>query len=188
MRSTASLVVILAFAGCGPKGGTSTGGGSTGGAPAVTAFTPPARYAAMFEPGRRWRYEVHTTKEWGDGGGDGGGTSFSPLQLMGTQVVTCTVIEAESHPGGATSRIACDADGELPAEEHPVAGTWTADERGLSRDGALVLSPDDAECSEGAAQQLCFAGGGVLRGWFNSDRTTSTFEPVTAAAPVPAGS
>jgi hypothetical protein len=109
---------LVTAAACGGKPGPTRPASAPAGVPAP-------HYAALFQPGASWRYEVH--QEWvtqedpetGDGG---------EVRQESTEEVTCTVTEVVSFPGAVASRIDCGV-----SDHDPIGGLWAADASGLYR-------------------------------------------------------
>lgn len=120
-----------------PSAGASASGPE--GAPPV----PAAHYAALFQPGATWTYEVKTRSQAPDDPertGDG--------VVAGSARVVCKVEEVHPVVGGLASRIACDDS--LGYQDSVTAeGVWIATARGLwhaaempAADGAPSLPED----------------------------------------------
>jgi hypothetical protein len=113
MRAALPLLLLAA---CTPKPGATTT------APPVDngdAARYPAHYAALFEAGRSWTYQVETTHTIPDEPPD-----------VETALVRCKVAGTGAFDGGTWSQIDCDGDF---GQQQPVAGVWVADARGLYR-------------------------------------------------------
>ena len=94
---------------------------------AAPALSP--RYAARFEAGRRWTYQVDRIDEVPDE--RGAATVWRSVRAPRRRV-TCEVVAVEAYRGYAWAQIACDDERDPNGMTSP-AGTWLADGRGLYR-------------------------------------------------------
>lgn len=154
---------------------------------AVAAPALPPRYAAMFEPGRRWTYQLTRVDlvpvERGQA------TVWRSVRAPRRQV-TCAVAAAEARGGVWWAEVVCDDEVDPNGMTSP-AGTWLADARGLYRladargsalaiplalaGPPLVSARGGARCAtrdrradpigDGSLDRACFDGG-LARGYF----------------------
>lgn len=140
-----------------------------------------ARYAAMFEPGRRWSYQVDRIDEVPI---ERGGATVWRSVPAPRRRVACAVVAAEAHRAYWWAQIACDDEVDPNGMTTP-AGTWLADGRGLYRLGdargsalaiplafagpPVVAAASGPRCAmrdrradpigDGALDRACFRGG-----------------------------
>lgn len=96
---------------------------------AMAAPTLPAHYAALFEPGRRWTYQVERIDEVPH---ERGNKTVWRSERAPKRTVTCEVTEVQRDDRVSWARIACDDALDVSGMTTP-AGTWMADDRGLHR-------------------------------------------------------
>jgi hypothetical protein len=110
--------LCLAVTACGGAGQ----GASPGAAPAAAAAVQGAPYAALFEPGRTWRYRVEVAIADSETAEDG--------MRRESHDATCKVASVRQQDTLTLSTIECD-NLTAPSVPSPIAGTWAADARGL---------------------------------------------------------
>ena len=85
------------------------------------AFVPPKLYAAMFERGHRWTFDVTTKVQMSDG-----------TRSKDASVLTCEVAEVRTYAKAVASKITCDRELDSNYAFVP-SGLWVATAKGLAR-------------------------------------------------------
>lgn len=142
VRTPLLMLALAAACGAAPAASTSTGN-TVGHAPEA-----PSPYAAIFEAGRRWTFDVVSEHD------DGGEASTEEL------IVECWVEDVTTADGYTTATVAC---GDAPMGGAPFVGEYTMGPEGLWEgevDGAPVIAATP-ETYQHEDQQPPENGGGV---------------------------